>query len=783
MKIKKLRKAVDYRIFSDFTWPPDLPEFARFNLIYGWNGSGKSTLSNIFLHLQKQQTLTEGQVEIEIDTRAVAGADFATATLPAVRVFSRDTVDRSIFESGDQRFPPVFYFGEDSVENQRQIEKLTGQLNDKTQEASKWDSKREQEAQALESFCTEKARAVKNLLTAAGGGPYNNYNAGHFRADAKRLLTTIPAPAILTNAKKKRLLVTKDAKALPKVFLREINWPDFLDLTKRVEEMLRRSVVSSVIAELADNPAIAAWANAGLALHSGELATNTCRFCDQPLPEERIRKLEAHFNDEFKRFQADIDKLAAEIESGCRPTKELNIPPKEALYERLRPDYEEARRALEHQEHIGKLYAKHLLDMLEAKRNEPFKKLELRPFSTGASEKRERPSLVEAMAYSATITAVVFISSRREVAWDRLKVIIHQHNEETDGFDSAVAEARKALAEGEVLEALLEWRKRSAALEDAQKHISAAREAAVKLGDTIAALERQVRQHQRPAEELNREMAAYLGRDELRFEVEQNGYRIMRGGHPATHLSDGERTAITFLYFLKSLQGTDFDVKTGVVVVDDPVSSLDANSLFSAFGFMKERTTDVGQLFVLTHNFVLFRQVRNWYCNLPGQKKRGATMRPARFYMLTAEFANGRRTATLQALDPLLYEYESEYHYLFKRVYDEAHKAPQGSLESCYAMPNIARRLLESFLAFRLPHISGGLAQKLDVIECDTRRKTRILRFLHTHSHFDSVPEPDHDLSILSETQAILEDLLALIRACDPGHFKNMTALLAQAGV
>ncbi|MDB0566798.1 hypothetical protein AB6Q13_17060 [Ralstonia solanacearum] len=49
-------------------------------------------------------------------------------------------------------------------------------------------------------------------------------------------------------------------------------------------------------------------------------------------------------------------------------------------------------------------------------------------------------------------------------------------------------------------------------------------------------------------------------------------------------------------------------------------------------------------------------------------------MQPARFYMLAPEFRNGERTATLQALDPFLHQYESEYHYLFKRLHEEAGK-------------------------------------------------------------------------------------------------------------
>jgi len=47
VKILKITKAANYRIFRDFDWPDTLPEFARFNVIYGWNGSGKTSLSRV----------------------------------------------------------------------------------------------------------------------------------------------------------------------------------------------------------------------------------------------------------------------------------------------------------------------------------------------------------------------------------------------------------------------------------------------------------------------------------------------------------------------------------------------------------------------------------------------------------------------------------------------------------------------------------------------------------------------------------------------------------------
>jgi len=94
-------------------------------------------------------------------------------------------------------------------------------------------------------------------------------------------------------------------------------------------------------------------------------------------------------------------------------------------------------------------------------------------------------------------------------------------------------------------------------------------------------------------------------------------------------------------------------------------------------------------------------------------------------------------------------------------------------------MPNIARRLLESFLAFRYPAESGELKQQLDLVAFDTAKKARILRFLHTYSHDGKIAEPEHDLSILAETPDVLKDLIEMIKTEDPKHYGEMTKLLA----
>ena len=67
-----------------------------------------------------------------------------------------------------------------------------------------------------------------------------------------------------------------------------------------------------------------------------------------------------------------------------------------------------------------------------------------------------------------------------------------------------------------------------------------------------------------------------------------------------------------------------------------------------------------------------------------------------------------------------------------------------------------------------------GLYAKLEHLNFDNAKKARILRFLHTHSHSGEVDDPEHDISILSETPEVLRDILDLIKSEDQRHFEEM---------
>lgn len=271
MLITRIQKIKQHRIFRDFSWPASgLPDFGRYNLIYGWNGVGKTILSNLFRHLQDKSAITDGEVTFVVDgNRAVNASEIPTATLPQVRVFNRDTIDRNIFEVEGKELPPVFYLGEDSVEIQKQIESLKKEQSEAISAVGNAQKQLQTARADIEKFYTDQARSIKNLLTVSGGGPYNNYNAAMFRATSERILNDPPS-ARLPETDRQKYLATKDGTPMPRIDRPIANYPDFVELNKRVNDILERSIVSSVIDELRDAPEIAHWVSKGLDLHRGE---------------------------------------------------------------------------------------------------------------------------------------------------------------------------------------------------------------------------------------------------------------------------------------------------------------------------------------------------------------------------------------------------------------------------------------------------------------------------------------------------------------------------------
>ncbi len=744
MAIDRIAQLRECGVFREFAWPKDLPDLGRFNLIYGWNGTGKTTISRILRNLEHQEAPEGGEIRILMDTRAISGSDFPQSSTP-IRVFNRDFIGDSVFPVETDEVPPIYVFGTESVGKQESVEKLKSELSQAESVLQALQTKRRNAESTLDRYCIARGGDIRNTLRSTEKSKFNNYNKRNYRERSEAMMVADDRAAHKLNDRTRMTLLSQHV-ANPKPNITEIAFliPSLDILTGEVSRLLSTTVQSKLIDSLKEDSELSEWVLTGLDIYRRRDGDH-CLFCEQKMPGNRLEALEKHFNDQYSLLQQQLDSKVREVERIYHGAETLEMPKEAEFYEDLEADYREAADAMMHNLYVMKKHLKSLLMLLDQKRTRAFEEM--------------------------SIAAVVPNVSTEVV--DRLNRVIRKHNDACATHQARAKEARVKLEADSVAAGLIEYERLTAQVDKNEMSVDTASREVERIRLEISRLEREIVQHRRPAEELNNDLHSYLGHNQLQMEIKDTGYAITRNGIPAKALSEGETTAIALLYFLRSLDDHRFDLSNGSVVLDDPVSSLDANSLYQAFGLIRARTGSAGQLIVLTHNFTLFRLVRNWFHHLKGQNRTNVTGRPARFYMLDCAWDGSHRNSRIRALDRMLEQYESEYHYLFSRIH-RAVTMPASTLEDNYVFPNMARRLLESFLAFRHPDVDGGLWHKMNQVKFDQTRKTRILRFVDTYSHADAIQGPEHDLSLLNESRAVLMDLLALIKTEDESHFKAM---------
>ena len=127
---------------------------------------------------------------------------------------------------------------------------------------------------------------------------------------------------------------------------------------------------------------------------------------------------------------------------------------------------------------------------------------------------------------------------------------------------------------------------------------------------------------QASVDEINRSLSAYGFTTFSIVPMEgEHYYQIKRenGEIANSTLSEGEITFITFLYFMQLVKGGNTPETTNsdrIIVIDDPISSLDSTILFVVSSLIKEEIkkikkgeTNVLQLILLTHNVYFHKEV------------------------------------------------------------------------------------------------------------------------------------------------------------------------------
>ncbi|WQX47446.1 AAA family ATPase [Helicobacter pylori] len=174
-------------------------------------------------------------------------------------------------------------------------------------------------------------------------------------------------------------------------------------------------------------------------------------------------------------------------------------------------------------------------------------------------------------------------------------------------------------------------------------------------------------------------------------------------------LSDGEKTTLAFAYFLARLKlfYKKEDLKNLVVVIDDPISSLDEQRIYNTSYIVAKinqelagealKDEDKVQVFVLTHNHTFMARL----INMVGKH--------ARYFQLE----RNQNQLKIVCKNEVVGYFDTFYLLLFKEVYEFAKKEKvQDDFKEAINYGNKVRILLESFL--KINFIDSFLTEKHD---------------------------------------------------------------------
>lgn len=764
--ITKIPKLKNFGVFHDFTWKTELPEFKKFNLIYGWNRSGKTTVSRVFASCEKKCTYDKdkfkqypenGEFEIKTsDNVTIKNSDVANDIL-SIKVFNKDFIDDNISFDPSNSCNPIVYVSEEDIESKKQLEKLK---TDKVTFGKNYEDAKKNKIAKEE---------VKTVFLKGLGITISNivFDKTYNRTKAESKINEIGVDnfadkALSDEDKKKYEEISKSQAGKEKnSFLKfQINFlfnkekiDSFEKIFSIIQSLLGKKVISETLERLKNDQTLNAWVKQGFDLHKAKEEKEKCLFCQKPLDINFLSFLSRHFSKDYEDLQIAINSFITEIKKLNKEQITLN---NDDLYPDLREGYKKQIEELNKIIEKLNIWLENAILKLKEKHNNPL-------VAVMDTEKPED-----------------FLISFNTII-DEINLLVSSHNEKAKNHSMEVKNAREKLELHSISAALSEqdYKKFEKELKEAETKEKEALGAVNKNNADISELEKKSSNIGKAIKKINKHLKEFFGREEIKLELDGNkkGYIIKRDGQSAKNLSESEKTAIAFSYFIVKVEEKEFKIKDGIIFIDDPISSFDSNFIYHCFSLINTHFKEAGQLFVSTHNFQLFNLIKDWFMGNNKNRRKDGEDECCEFFMVENYMDSDVRKAKIVDLDKTLRNYKSEYHFLFSLL--NKFKDVELDYADFYTIGNVARRFFDIFADFKIPD-SRDQKQKLEAIvkelnesgekissvECDKAYKL-INEFSHNSDPTSTIEHKDK-----SESKDAIKILLKMVKESDPKHYE-----------
>lgn len=568
----------------------ELSECSKVNFVYGPNGSGKSTISNYF------QDITEPKY-------ADCNVEWEFNQPLEMLVYNRHFKETNF--SGD--IDGIFTLGKDVIDDMTAIDALKARKKELSDEVKKKKTLLQQKNEELEKHTQDFQDTIWNVILKQNEADFQEAFAGYrgskktfFNQVIKRYKDGHSSPHSREELLKKAS--TLFAEKPEKHDLLKLEYKDILEELHSVEisDLWTKHIVGNQdvpIAALISHLGNSDWVQNGMKYLGDDCK---CPFCQQDTITDALKsQLEQFFNREYETYLQTLSIFQTSYEECSQRMIKLltDILTNDSFFSISKVD-------------IGRIKA--LIDAVQA--NISANKSEI-------EKKIKEPSRSVTLNCTDIESILKLISVGNET--------IQNHNTMVDNFatekNNLIAEIWTFLLDEQ--EALISGYLKdcknvdkaitgiSLSIESYKNEIDEKEKQIIEKNKNISSVQPTV-------DEINRLLKAY-GFNNFKIvpsPTKDNCYQIQRpdGSLASDTLSEGEETFISFLYFLQLTKGaTDISrVSTEkILIIDDPICSLDSTILYIVSCLVKALISDVKndnsnikQIFIFTHNVFFHKE-------------------------------------------------------------------------------------------------------------------------------------------------------------------------------
>ncbi|MBO9150757.1 AAA family ATPase [Chitinophaga sp. GCM10012297] len=755
--IQKIVSIKNFGVYTNYAWPTTLKEFQARNLIYGPNYSGKTTLSRIFTSLKNRELhsgFKDAEFTLICDGKSIKHSELDNIDF-RVEVFNSEYIKENLSWEQNEKLNAILFdvgenvkLREEIEENRRKIEVVNGGKVD-LGKIGHLKNDVDSFVELTGTKFTAEAKRIKNDLFDSS----IEFTKSHLSKIVPDVINNLELYIILSESEVQSLRkasIAKNSKSELEPKKSQLKIPG---LYHEVKNILNKSPEKTEVEDLVSSQEdIYRWVKQGVHIHSTK---DKCQFCDSTLDAERLKRLNAFFSNAAAKVKTEIGDTRTKINSLIIEIENYAFPYSvQDFTDSLQSDVATVKDKYKDISSKGIKYLHYLLTELERKEGENlFVSIDAKEYDD------EAQSAISGWA-------------------DELNSLITNHNLIVTNFSTQQNEARekykkhlvaKFLKENDYLDAKVKSDRANNWIKRYKCYVE-------KVLKKNQELESQLKSIAAGKEQLNFYIQKFLNKKNISIEVTPDDkFKLVRGKKVADHLSEGEKTAISFAYFLVSLESLhrNNELKNTIVFIDDPISSLDSNhishvySVINSFFFRQNLDPEnpnayvecCRQLFISTHNFEFYGFLKQ------SNRIRGNNKRIAYYFI----HRKGADESEIQDLPKALSAYKSEYIYLFDIIYRYYADGCLPTDERVILIPNAVRRFLEIYTSFKLPDSTEEIDSRLKKLLGEPNS----LKLLHHFSHFTNFDKISHHDEMLMNLPDALAEFVELLEK-DQMHYESL---------